>query len=225
MARDEAPPGDGPHIPPRDARLDAPAFHRNGPVITRHLAALLAGVKGDVLELGSGTGQHIAAFAAALPHLTWWPSEADPRRLASIDAWRRHAGHPNLRPPARLDAAETPWKPEPDDLPLGPGLAAVISINVVHIAPWEVALGICRGAGLHLAPGGCLVFYGPFLRQGIATAPSNTAFDAWLRAQNPGWGLRRLEALSASAAKEGLEFSRVTEVPANNLIVEFVKPA
>lgn len=225
MARDTAATDNRGRTPKRDARLDSPVFYRNGPIITEHLRTLLADARGNVLEIGSGTGQHIAAFAEALQHLTWWPSDADQRCLASIDAWRRHSGLANLRPPCRLDAAENPWMPEPDDLPLDRGLAAVISINVAHISPWEVCTGILRGAGRHLGPGGVAVFYGPFIRDDIATAPSNVAFDRDLRARNPEWGIRSLAALSECARAEGLEFAQFTEVPANNLIVEYRKPA
>lgn len=224
MARETAAPGTRRQSPPGDGRLHSPVFHRNGAVITEHLSALLEDAPGDVLEIGSGSGQHIAAFAKALGHLTWWPSDVEPRYLASIEAWRRHWGLANLRPPVLLDAARIPWTPQPDQVPLDRGLGTVISINVAHIAPWAVSVGIFRGAGRHLAPGGLVVFYGPFTREGAATAPSNLAFDAGLRAQNPDWGLRGLEALSASAAEHGLEFVRYTEVPANNLILEYRKP-
>jgi hypothetical protein len=103
------------------------------------------------------------------------------------------------------------------------GLAAVIAVNVVHISPWEVTEGIFSGAGAHLAPDGYLVFYGPFLRADVATAPSNAAFDARLRAQDPAWGLREVSALEVLAGAHGLVLSRTVEVPANNLTLEFRK--
>lgn len=224
MANNETASGSGPRALSPGVRERSPVFERNGPVITAHLLDFLSASHGDVLEIGSGTGQHIAAFAAALPELTWWPTEADPRRLSSIEAWRRHAGLANLRPAAALDAAGTPWRPEPAGPPLDQGLAAVISVNVVHISPWAVAEGIFTGAGTHLAAGGYLVLYGPFLRTGTATAPSNAAFDAQLRAQNPAWGLRQTAALDALAGEHGLAPAHVTEVPANNLILAFRKP-
>jgi SAM-dependent methyltransferase len=205
-------------------RERSPVFNRNGPVITAHLSDLLAASIGDVLEIGSGTGQHVAAFAAALPDLTWWPTEVDPRRLPSIDAWRRHAGLANLRPTAVMDAARTPWQPDRTGVPLDQGLAAVIAVNVVHISPWAVTEGIVAGAGAHLKTGGYLVFYGPFLRDEVPTAPGNLSFDAQLRAQDPAWGLRQVSALETAADAHGLILARTVEVPANNLILEFHKP-
>ncbi len=205
-------------------RERSPVFHRNGPVITAHLSGLLAASKGDVLEVGSGTGQHVAAFAAALPNLTWWPTDVDPRRLSSIDAWGRHAGLANLRPAAVMDAARMPWQPDPPGVPLDQGLAAVIAVNVVHISPWAVTEGIIAGAGAHLEAGGYLVFYGPFLRADEPTVPSNAAFDAQLRAQDPAWGLRETSALETAATAQGLFLARTVEVPANNLILEFRRP-
>ncbi|MDH3242536.1 MAG: class I SAM-dependent methyltransferase [Alphaproteobacteria bacterium] len=224
MAQNRSASGAAQPVPSRDARAHSPVFHRNGPIITAHLCGLLSAAAGDVLEIGSGAGQHIAAFAAALPGLTWWPTEADPGRIPSIEAWRRHTRLANLRAPAILDAARTPWRPEPPGPPLGRGLTAIIAVNVVHISPWPATEGIIAGAAAHLASGGCLVLYGPFLRDDAPTAPSNAAFDAQLRARDPAWGLREISALDALAGANGLLPAGATEVPANNLILEFRKP-
>jgi hypothetical protein len=224
MAANDATIDTGPRRSGSAIRERSPVFSRNGPIITAHLTELLSESEGDALEIGSGAGQHIAAFAAALPRLTWWPTEIDPRRLSSIDAWRRHAGLDNLHPPAVMDAARTPWHPVPPGAPLDRGLAAVIAINVVHISPWAATEGILTGAGASLKAGGTLVLYGPFFQEGVPTAPSNAAFDAQLRAQNPAWGLRETSALAGAAAERGLALARTVEVPANNLILEFRKP-
>lgn len=223
MARQRAEFGSREETGFRDRRLDAPAFHRNNGVIGQRLSELLEGRRGNVLELGSGTGQHCAAFARALPKLTWWPSDIDPKHLASIDAWARYSGLANLRPAARLDAAAWPWAPEPPGIPLGDGLEAVLSINVVHIAPWETAQGIFRGAGCHLKAGGWLVFYGPFKRDGGHTAPSNAAFDEHLRASNPAWGVRDMADMAAAAESHALALVDTRPVPANNFILTFEK--
>lgn len=208
---------------PEDGRLDAPAFHRNNGIITARLLDLLKGRHGDVLEVGSGTGQHALALARAMGDMTWWPSDGNVDRLTSIDAWRRHSGPDNLRPASLLDVTQTPWAPEPPGMPLDAGLAAIIAINVVHIAPWQVAEAIFRGAGRHLGTAGHVLFYGPFKREGGHTAPSNAAFDAELRAQNPAWGIRDMADLTACARDHGLVLASARDVPANNMILVFDK--
>ncbi len=193
------------------ARQVAPAAARNRDPILAVLRGVLPAA-GTVLEVASGTGEHTAHFAAALPGLTFQPSDPDPSRRASIDAWC--AGLPNVRKALALDATDSAW----------PGsLAAVLCFNMIHIAPWAAAEGLVRGAGAALGQGGLLVLYGPFRRNGAHTAPSNAAFDADLRARNPAWGVRDLEAVAALAAGAGLAPPAVTEMPANNLTVIFRK--
>ena len=208
---------------PEDGRLDAPAFHRNNGIITARLLDLLKGRHGDVLEVGSGTGQHALAFARAMGDMTWWPSDGNADRLSSIEAWRRHSGPDNLRPASLLDVTRIPWAPEPPGMPLDAGFSAIVAINVVHIAPWQVAEAIFRGAGRHLGTAGHVLFYGPFKREGGHTAPSNAAFDAELRAQNPAWGIRDMADLTACARDHGLVLASARDVPANNMILVFDK--
>jgi len=208
---------------PEDGRRDAPAFHRNNGVITARLLDLLGERRGDVLEVGSGTGQHALAFAGAMPDTTWWPSDGNTESLTSIDAWRRHSGPDNLRPAALLDVTQTPWAPAPSGMPLDTGLAAVIAINVVHIAPWQAAMAIFRGAGQHLGMGGHVLLYGPFKREGAHTAPSNAAFDADLHARDPASGIRDVADLAACARDHGLALASARDVPANNMILVFDK--
>jgi SAM-dependent methyltransferase len=215
--------GQGGRPAPKDERLDAPAFHRNNGVITARLLELLKGRDGDVLEIGSGTGQHALAFARAMKDMVWWPSDGNVDRLTSIDAWRHHSGPDNLRPASLLDVTQTPWAPEPPGMPLDAGLAAIIAINVVHIAPWQAAEAIFRGAGRHLGTGGHVLFYGPFKREGTHTAPSNATFDAELRANDPAWGIRDMADLATCARDHGLVFASVLDVPANNMILVFDK--
>jgi hypothetical protein len=209
--------------PPGDPRQDAPAFHRNKDVITERLTELLSGRHGAVLEVGSGTGQHIVVFARTLPELTWWPSDVGADRLASIGAWSADAGLGNLMPPSRLDVASDPWRPEPLDVPLDEGLAAMVSMNVIHISPWNVAEGLFRGAGRHLLDGAPLVLYGPFKRDGAHTAPSNAAFDDYLKQQDPRWGVRDMADVTALAEAYGLTLTETRTVPANNFILSFEK--
>ncbi|WP_439599415.1 DUF938 domain-containing protein [Falsiroseomonas sp.] len=197
-------------MPPGDARRIAPAAARNRDPILAALRPLLPAA-GLVLEVASGSGEHAAHFAAALPGLHFQPSDPDPANRASIDAWC--AGAPNIRPALALDAMAPDWPLAAAD--------AVLCINMIHIAPWAATPGLLRGAARILPPGGPLVLYGPYLRDGVATAPSNLDFDASLRARDPAWGLRRLEEVAAAAAAAGFGPPAVTEMPANNLLVAF----
>lgn len=202
-------------------RLDAPAFHRNHKPIWKVLAPFLEGKRGDVLEAGSGTGQHVVEFARQSPEIVWWPSDCTGTHLESIEAWRRHAELPNIRPPLRIDLAEPQWGLAGQAFPPAGNLLAIFCANVVHIAPWRVAEGLIDGAARLLRPDGRLFMYGPFKRYGEHTAPSNARFDASLRAQDPAWGVRDAEDLRALASKSGLKLAEIIEMPANNLILIF----
>ena len=191
-----------------DARQHAPATARNRDPILAVLRRL-APASGTVLEVASGSGEHAAHFAAALPGLAFQPSDPDPDRRASIAAWCE--GIANVRPARALDAAGPDWPCGPFDL--------VLCCNMIHIAPWAAAEGLVAGAGRVLAPGGLLLLYGPFRRRGVPTAPGNEAFDADLRARNPLWGLRELEAVDTLARAAGFAAPEITEMPANNLCV------
>ena len=210
--------GGTPNTPFNDERLDAAAFHRNHQAIGAALASLLNGKAGDVLEIGSGTGQHVVAFAGLIPEIVWWPSDLSDRHRASIAAWRSHAQLGNLRAPQKIDASAPDWRPE------GPGpLCATFCANVVHITPWPVAEGLFAGAARLLRPDGHLVLYGPFMRDGRHTAPSNAAFDASLRASNPAWGVRDVGQMNELAAAVALRPAELIEMPANNLILAFAR--
>jgi SAM-dependent methyltransferase len=200
-----------------DGRLDAPAFHRNSGPILDVLIRFFSGQTGHVLEIGSGTGQHIVTFARALPALTWWPSDPKPVHRRSIEAWRRHGGLVNVKPPVELDAASRDWPLGQPGYPPARDLAGIVCINVLHIAPWDVAEGLMAAAGRHLRPQGCLVLYGPYAVGGAHTAPSNAAFDASLRAQDPQWGVRDVDDIAALAAAHGLRLTETVQMPANNL--------
>ncbi len=211
---------DGRPIEP-DGRLDAPAFHRNHLAIRAVLQQFLAGKSGDVVEAGSGTGQHVVDFARHFPEITWWPSDLNPQHLKSIEAWRAHSQLPNIRPPLRIDLSDPRWCPEMHD-GSGPGaLLAVFCANVIHIAPWRVAEGLLAGAGRYLRADGRLFLYGPFKRGGKHTAVSNAVFDTSLREGNPEWGVRDIEAVEELAAGAGLSLIEIAEMPANNLTVVF----
>ena len=193
-----------------DDRLYAPATLRNrGPILEALRPRLPP--RGLVLEVASGTGEHAAHLAAALPHLSFQPTDPDPAHRASVAAWTGEL--PNVRPPLALDASAPDWPVRCAD--------AVLCINLIHIAPWAATEGLVRGAGRLLPAGGPLCLYGAFKRGGRHTAPSNEAFDADLRARNPAWGVRDLEAVAAEAAARGFGAPLVEEMPANNLFVVF----
>lgn len=208
--------------PALDGRLDAPAFHRNHEAIWSAIGGFLGAQQGDLLELGSGTGQHAVTFAGCLPRLTWWPSDIYPAHLASIEAYRRTAGLANLRAPQHIDLTASGWTWQADSVAGGP-LAAMLCCNVLHISPWAVSQNLIAGAGRLLRDGGRLFVYGPFMRDGKHTAPSNAAFDASLRAENPQWGVRDVADLRALAEGAGLSLSEILPMPANNLVLVFAR--
>jgi hypothetical protein len=211
---------DGRRVEP-DGRLDAAAFHRNHQAIWTVLQKFLAGKSGDVIEAGSGTGQHVVHFAGHSPDIVWWPSDTNAQHLKSINAWLIHAGLPNIRPPLRIDLSDPAWCPELHD-GSGPGpLLAVFCANVIHIAPWRVAEGLFEGAGRYLRADGRLFLYGPFKRDGRHTALSNAVFDTSLRERDGEWGVRDIADVEKLAAGVGLVLVETVAMPANNLILVF----
>lgn len=195
---------------PDDARFSSPAALRNRDPILAVLRTVLPPA-GTVLEIASGSGEHILHFAAALPDLTWQPSDPSPEARASISARLADERPGNIRPPLDLDAMAPVWPHVHAD--------ALIAINMVHISPWAATLGLLAKAAGLLPSGGPLFLYGPYLRSGEPPAPGNVAFDADLRSRNTAWGLRALDDVVAEAEKVGLALASVTSMPANNLSV------
>ena len=206
-----------------DGRLDAAAFHRNHQPIWAVLEKHLAHQLGDVLEVGSGTGQHVIFFAKHTPDIIWWPSDLNEAHLKSIEAWRVHSGLANVRAPLRVDLTDPAWCAEIEDGSGPKNLRAVFCANVIHIAPWSVAEGLFAGSRRHLASDGLLLLYGPFKRDGKHTALSNAVFDTSLREGNPEWGVRDIADLEKLAGSVGLALRDVVEMPANNLILVFAR--
>ncbi len=198
-----------------DTRLHAAATQRNREPILDVLRRVLP-ASGTVLEIASGTGEHAVWLAEHLPGLVLQPSDPDPAQRASIAAWTGFTGVANVRAPLALDVTAPGWQAS-DAIP--PDLEATLCINMVHIAPWEATFGLMRGAGALLAPGRLFYLYGPFRRGGQHTAPSNATFDRSLRAQDPAWGVRDLEAVVAAAEAAGFALEEVVAMPANNLSV------
>jgi hypothetical protein len=199
-------------MPSNHYRQHAPAAARNrGPILSVLQPILPA--SGLVLEVASGTGEHVVHFARALPMLEWQPSDPSREARRSIEAWIAAEGLANVRPPLDLDAACDNW---PID-----HAAAVICINMIHISPWASTEGLMRGAGRILDAGAPLYLYGPFRQATKPIEPSNAAFDESLLSRDPRWGLRDLDEVAACAALHGFVLDRVVEMPANNLSVVF----
>ena len=202
----------------------SPAAERNqGPILAQLLALL--GPTGLALEIASGTGQHAAHFAAALPGWRWQPTDQPGTHFDSITGWALKVGASNVLPPLRLDVQHAVWpgggaaSQQPGDQPFQQPFDLIFCANMLHISPWACCAGLMQGAQKHLAPDGVLVTYGPYLEDGVPTSPGNQSFDASLRAQDAAWGIRRIEDVTAVAANAGLVLNARHALPANNLLL------
>lgn len=192
--------------------LTYPAPERNKDPILEVLRRVLP-PRGRVLEIASGTGQHVVHFAQALPGLAWQPSDPEAPHRESIQERVAVAGLANVAVPLVLDVRDRPWPVAEID--------AIVCINMIHISPWEATLALLQEAGTVLPADGVLYLYGPYRREGRHTAPSNEAFDADLRGRNPEWGVRDLEEVERLAGDSGLVLDAIVAMPANNLSVVF----
>jgi len=195
----------------------SPAAERNKQPILDVLRGLLP-ARGRALEIASGTGQHAAWFAAHLPQWSWQPTELRQEALQGIAARVAMEELTNVRAPLCLDVLAPDWlpgDPEPYDL--------IYCANLLHIAPWATCAALMRGAARHLAMGGRLVTYGPYLEDEVATSPGNLAFDQSLRAQDPAWGIRRREDVEEQAHAAGLRLAERHAMPANNLLLVWTR--
>ncbi len=197
-----------------DQRRSAPAALRNRDPILDVLRGVLP-AHGTVLEIASGSGEHVVHFARHLPNLTFQPSDPDPAALESIAGWIAESSANNVRRPVVIDASEATWPVQNVD--------AILCINMIHISPWRATEGLMKGAAARLSPDAPLYLYGPYRRDGVPTAPSNEEFDRSLRARDPAWGLRALEDVAELARKSGFSAPSIVEMPANNLSVIFRK--
>jgi len=199
-----------------DGRWQAAPAERNKGAILEVLQRVLPRA-GLVLEIASGTGQHVVHFARALPGLTWQPSDIDPDFRASIALWTRHEALSNVREPLALDVFRLPWPLAHAD--------AIVCINMLHVAPRAATAALFRGAAAILPAGGIVFLYGPYRRFGRHTAPSNEEFDAQLREQDPEWGLRDLEEVERAARESGIELVETVAMPSNNFSLVLRKAA
>jgi len=190
---------------------------KHAPATLRNREAILAILRhelpewGSVLEIASGSGEHAAYFAGAMPQLAWQPSDPDAEADSSIHAYRDDYKGVNLRASVLLDAALPDWPIKHAD--------AVVCINMVHISPWTATVGLFKGAANLLDDGGPLILYGPYFEDGVEPAPSNLDFDLSLKARDDRWGIRRVEDLDVVARRSGLARAARYEMPANNLML------
>jgi hypothetical protein len=195
-----------------DERQIAPSVARNREAIRGVLREILPH-SGDVLEIASGSGEHVVFFARAFPDLRFHPSDPDEAARRSVAAWSADSGLDNIAPPRALDVARSDWGIERAD--------AILCINMIHISPWRCCEGLIAGAGERLSRGAPLFLYGPYKRNGAHTAPSNVDFDAWLKNKNSEYGVRDLEAVIALAQTAGFDAPDVIDMPANNFSLVF----
>ncbi|MGB5723383.1 MAG: DUF938 domain-containing protein [Parasphingorhabdus sp.] len=192
----------------------APATLRNRDAIVKVLRGILPD-RGTILEIASGTGEHVVYFGQAFPGLTFQPSDPDPACLQSIAAWSKREGMANVLPPLQLDAQAALWDvPKP---------AAILCINMVHISPWESSIGLFEKAGKLLDPGAPFYLYGPYLRDEVETAPGNLDFERSLKSRNLRWGLRDVADMDALATRNGFVQESLSEMPANNISLIYRK--
>jgi SAM-dependent methyltransferase len=201
--------------------LSAAAERNKQPILEVLLRVLPA--TGQALEIASGTGQHAAWFASAMPGWTWQPTDADASALPAIATCVAEAGVANVRAPRRLDVMAPQWPA--DAAVFGRAFDAIYCANMLHISPWATCAALMGGAARHLAPDGVLVTYGPYLEEDVPTSPGNLAFDQSLRARNPAWGIRYLRDVQAEAQRAGLALRERHAMPANNLLLVFARAA
>lgn len=202
-----------------DLRRFAPATERNREPILEILKAILPR-QGTVLEIASGTGEHITWFAQAMPHLSWQPSDVDAPSRESINAWIEHQQSDNVHSPLALDVMQPDWPELPK---LSPPIRAILCINMIHISPWAATLGLMQHAADILSEGGLLYTYGPYQRYGQQTAPSNATFEVWLKELNSEYGVRDMEAVEQAGFDAGLILAQINPMPANNFSLVFRK--
>ena len=201
------------------AALHSPAAERNQRPILQALQQWLP-AQGRALEIASGTGQHVAFFAAHMPGWQWQPSDAHPQGFDSINAWCAQAGVSNVHAPMPLDVLASRWPSA--SAPFDHSFDAIFCANMLHISPWATCAALMQGAARHLAPQGQLMTYGPYLETGVPTSSGNLAFDLSLRQSDPAWGIRQLDDVLQQARLAGLQLRQRVPMPALNLLLVFM---
>ena len=206
-----------------DGRQFAPAAERNKDFVLEALKENLP-KSGTVLEIASGTGEQAVYFTSKLAPLKWQPSDYEDDKLISIAAWQKFQPTKGVLPPLKIDTSDDVWACEaPEVMEAIKPINAIVCINMIHIAPWEAGLGLIKGAGRILNKGGVFFLYGPYMRGGKHTAPSNEAFDDRLKGRDASWGLRDIDDVTATAKTHGLKLKKVMDMPANNFSIIYEK--
>jgi cyclopropane fatty-acyl-phospholipid synthase-like methyltransferase len=200
-----------------DKREFSPSFERNIGPISQILTGTLPKEPGHVLEIGSGSGQHVTHLAQKFPRHSFQPSEHPVSSLASIDAWREHYQLSNVQPAVHLDVTKDKWGFSQNRY------AAILAFNVIHYAPWAVTPALFMNALPFLRPGGKVVLYGPYRKDGVHTAPSNATFEEWLKSKNSEFGVRDIGEVEEVAEKAGYRLEALHNMPANNFMPVFVR--
>ncbi len=206
-------------LPEGDDRLFSESFVTNHEPIEKVVVRHLDNRTGHVIEIASGTGQHAVNFAQQLPQLTWWPSDIQDHHIKSIASWQQQSGLPNLNTPIYLDVTQDDWGLGTPGHPSSEDIVAIFCSNLLHIAPWNVSLGLLSGARRYLTPDGLLIVYGAFSVDGSHVSQSNIAFDRSLRNQNPEFGVRDTAVIQKEAEKCDLDLSEIIPMPSNNFML------
>ena len=194
-------------------KFSQPAERNKGP-ITNLLVNKFKGIK-SALEIASGSGQHIVTYAEAMTTTRWTPSDRDEDCINSINEYINESDLKNISPPVLIDCSHNGWDVGIFDL--------IISVNMIHIAPYEACIGLFRNAQQHLVENGHLALYGPFFDRVNPIAESNLSFDQWLKQRDGSWGVRHLEDVAETADEFGFHMISSDSMPANNLTVIFCK--
>ncbi len=203
--------------PAPDGKLFAPSAARNVEAITALLTELAP--TGQALEIASGTGQHIVHFAAALPQVTWQPTEIDATRRTSIAAYLAETTPPNVKAPIALDATASGWGTDHE------GQNLITLSNLLHLVSEDEARTLVTEAAAALAPNGLLMIYGPFKRGDTLVSEGDKTFDSSLRAQDPEIGYKSDATVIAWGKAAGLTPLKTRDMPANNLALIWQKLA
>ncbi len=204
-------------------KQDAPAFHRNKEPMLNVLQTILPQTPLKVIEIASGSGQHGPYFCSHLSNLKWWPTDIYKEAINSINAWKQHHSLAAVQPACLLDVTSEQWIEGQTITGLPDQADVILSMNMIHIAPFVATKGLLAGASQRLSLGALLILYGPFKQHDVAFAPSNKLSDESLKSRDPQWGIRQLENVAQIASAHKLTLDQTINLPSNNLAVVFKK--
>ncbi|XP_018396615.1 PREDICTED: UPF0585 protein C16orf13 homolog A isoform X2 [Cyphomyrmex costatus] len=204
-------------------KLVYPAANRNkDPILSVLKRYIQPGINQTLLEISSGTGQHVAHFAPHFPQVTFYPSEYDSKLLDSIAAYAN--GYSNIKRPIRIDIT-TDYRLWGNGSFKSNSLEYIYNANMIHISPYQCTIGLFNNASQLLKPNGLLITYGPYAFDGQITPQSNIDFNESLKLQDPSWGLRDVTDLKILAAENNIKLIEIVDMPANNKTIIWKKCA